>query len=324
MSTRIVATGSYLPPNSIANADLKQFPAAALGLIEQKTGVKARCHAGPGECSSDLAVKAARQCIEAAGVDPSTIDGIILSTSSPDRIQPATATRVQDLLGARNAFAFDINSVCSGAVFGLCVADNMIKAGQCSTILVVAAEVYSRILDPGDFSTFPYFGDGAGAVLLAADSGSSGIRRTILRTDGSGAEVIQIPAGGTMKPIGPETTQRERSFTMNGRRVFDFAISAGQAVVKELLAAVAVKPEEIAFLVPHQANKNILSALATGLGLPLEKVVSNLERYGNTASASVLIAFDELVRSGRLKRGDRLVLVSFGGGLSWGANLIEW
>ena len=323
MRSRVLATGSFLPERVIRNEDLTQFPAHALPLIEKKTGVMSRRHAEDGQSTSDLGFEAARLCLERAQIDPLEIDALILTTSSPDRIQPATATRVQEKLGARKAFAFDVNSVCAGGVYALHVADAMILAGLARTVLVVASEVYSRYLNPKDFSTYPYFGDGAGAVLLRAAERGRGIFRTRLGSDGSGADVIQIPGGGTMMPYGRLAHESDIYFKMRGRDVYEFAVTQGPAVVEELLSDCGVAKVDVRFVIPHQANKNIVRELAGRLGIAEDRFVVNLERYGNTAAASVLIGFDELLQSGKAAEDDLIVLVAFGGGLSWGATLIR-
>ena len=190
----VASTGSYLPEKVVTNSDLKQFPPQFLPIIEQKTGVKSRSFASDSQSTSDLAILAAKRCLEKLSFNPMDLDAILLATSSPDRLQPATATRVQDRLGAAKAFAFDLNSVCSGGIFALHIADSLIRAGKCTAILVLAAEIYSRFLNPKDITTFPYFGDGAGAVLLIAkNSGKSGILHSICKTDGAKADLIQVP-----------------------------------------------------------------------------------------------------------------------------------
>ena len=315
MRSQIVATGSYLPAKVVGNEALTQFPAAALPLIEAKTGVRQRRHADESECTSDLAAEACRRCLASANLSPLEVDAIILSTSSPDRTQPATATRVQLLLGADRAFSLDVNSVCSGALYALHLADGLIRAGLHKNILVVAAEIYSRILNPRDFSTYPYFGDGAGAFLLSA-SPVPGVVGTILHSDGSGADVIQVPAGGSMLPYSCMKSPDEKYFKMKGREVFDFAVDKGTSVIKELLQLYDVRAADIACFVAHQANINILRRLAEELNVPPEKFTVNLDRYGNTASASPLIALDESRRSGLLQSGGLCVMVAFGGGLS--------
>jgi 3-oxoacyl-[acyl-carrier-protein] synthase-3 len=323
MNSIIVATGSYLPERVVPNEAFEQFPKSAIPLIEEKTGVRCRRYARDDQSTSDLAIEAARRCLEKAGADPGGIDALILATSSPDRIQPATATRVQEGIGARRAFAFDLNSVCTGALYALQVADAFVRTETCRQVLVVASEVYSRYLNPKDFSTCPYFGDGAGAVLLAPSKVDRGIVRTLLRSDGAGHDVIQIPAGGTMMPFAQMARPQDAFFKMRGREVYDFAVERGSEVVRELLEATGMAAGEVGFVVPHQANANVLREIAERLSIDFAKFVVNLDRYGNMAAASVLVALDELLGSGRVRTGDAIVLVAFGGGLSWGATLIR-
>lgn len=323
--TKILSTGSYLPENVIENNQLNLFPASAIPLIEQKTGVKSRRFADKSQCTSDLAVNAGIRCLEKAQFEPQNLDAIILATSSPDRIQPATATRVQAKIGARKAFAFDINAVCSGGIFALYVADSLIRAGFCENALVVASEIYSKYLNPADFSTYPYFGDGAGAVLLSGGrDNSTGIIHTILKTDGSGDDIIQIPAGGTMLPFSEVKNQKDIYFKMRGKEVYQFAVSKGTEVVNQLIEATGISKKQVKFVVPHQANINIIKELSERLGIAYHRFFVNLDKYGNVAAASVFIALDELIESGKVEKGDVIILVAFGGGLSWGATLIRF
>jgi len=259
MTSRIRATGSYLPTREIRNQDLKQFPASAQALIQEKTGILARRYAADDECTSDLAAQAGRACLLMAGCQPEEVQAIIVATSSPDRMQPSTAARAQHVLGAKNAFAFDVNSVCTGAIYALELGNALVKSGRVTNVLILAAEVYSRILNPSDFSTCPYFGDGAGAALLEASERSGGILHTILKTDGSGHDVIQVPAGGTMRPYAKMASPKEQYFTMKGREVYDFAVSRGAEVIVELLAALGLSTDEVSHVIPHQANINIKS-----------------------------------------------------------------
>ena len=324
VTTRILATGAYLPERVVPNEALTQFPAATLPLIAEKTGISARRYAADDESTSDLGAKAARQCLERAGLAPDEIDVIILATSSPDRIQPATATRVQELIGARKAYAFDVGSVCSGAVFALHMADALIRSGGARRVLVVASELYSRShLNPRDFSTCACLGDGAGALLVGPGEPGTGILGSRLHTDGAGADLIQVPAGGTLLPYDRMERKQDAFFLMRGKDVQDFVTTHGTAVVNELLAELGVDRRDLAFVVPHQANITVLQELAQRLGIDFSKFVVTLDRYGNTAGASVLIAFDELMTSGRVKSGELVALVVFGGGLSWAATLIR-
>lgn len=324
MRSNIRSTGSYVPGNIIKNSDLRQFSSGVIPLIEKKTGVKERRFADDNHCTSDLAIFAARQCLKKVNYDPLDLDAIILATSSPDRIQPATATRVQAHLGALNAFAFDINSVCSGALYAIHLADALIRSGQGRNILVIAAEIYSRYLNPTDFSTYPYFGDGAGAVLITLEEKiDKGVIETILKTDGSKAEVIQVPAGGTMLPCARLENPKDVYFKMVGREVYDFAVNRGTEVIEDIKKRLGICLEDIDFVITHQANINIIKEISIRTNIPLEKFFINLDRYGNTAAASVFIALDELLISGLAHSGHLILLVAFGGGLSWGASLIR-
>ncbi len=322
--SRILSTGSFLPEKIISNEDLTQFSPEARKLIAEKTGVQTRRHASESECTSDLAIAAARKCLQKVDFPPEDVQGIVLSTSSPDRMQPATATRVQHELGAGNAFAFDINSVCSGSSFGITVVDSLIQSGKFKSILLVAAEMYSKILNSKDFSTYPFFGDGAGAVLFQADTGCSrGVLHSCLGTDGSKSDTICVPGGGTMLPFEKMPGPRSACFRMRGEEVFAFTMDKGPKIIRRLLEEAGVAMEEVKCFIGHQANINILHGIAGLLEIPKEKFFVNLDRYGNTASASVLIALDEAIGQGRLVPGDLVVIATFGGGLSWGANLIR-
>jgi 3-oxoacyl-[acyl-carrier-protein] synthase-3 len=320
----ILSTGSYLPERVVLNEELTHFPESSLKLISEKTGVTSRRFAADSQCTSDLAINAASVCLEKADFPAELVEGIIVSTSSPDRIQPATATRVQHQLGAGKAFAFDINSVCSGSTFGIYLADALIKSGKCRNVLFTAAEVYSKILNRNDFSTYPYFGDGAGAILfIRSDDASEGVLHSLLRTDGSGSEVICVPGGGTMLPFDKMTDSGSAYFRMKGRAVFDFAVERGAEIIVQTIEEARIALDEIDCYICHQANVNVIRNIADKIGAPLEKFFVNLDRYGNTASASVPIALDEAISQGVISQGSMVITVAFGGGLSWGANLIR-
>jgi len=323
LNAAIRSTGSYVPERLIHNETLSQYPATSKKLISQKTGVFCRRHAAQDQCTSDLAVEAARRCLEHIGFPAEGLDAIVLSTSSPDRMQPATATRLQHLLGAVNAYAFDINSVCSGSTYGIAVSQAMIRAGLATNLLFVAAEAYSRILNPDDFSTFPFFGDGAGAILFVADETKESVIRSVLGTDGRGNDTICVPGGGTMLPISRMKDQKSAFFRMKGRDVFDFATTKGVEAIRRLLDETGITADAVKSFICHQANVHIILEIAEQLAVSEEKFYMNLFRYGNTASASVLIALDEAIRSGLLGPGDLIVTAAFGGGLSWGANLLR-
>lgn len=319
----ICSTGSYLPENVVHNEDFEQFPDPSKFIISRKTGVFSRRCASEDECTSDLAAKAGRKCLEKINFDPEEIEGIILSTSSPDRIQPATATRVQQLLGAVNAFAYDINSVCSGSTYGIATAASFIRSGAYRHILFIASEVYSRILNKKDFSTYPFFGDGSGAIFFQADDSTDGVIDSVLRTDGSGADTICVPGGGTMMPFEKMEDPNAAFFKMKGKTVFEFAVSKGTEVIVELLKKAGLEACDIHCFICHQANANIILRIAENINVSTDRFYINLFRYGNTASASVPIALDEAITRDMVGPGDLIITASFGGGLSWGANLIR-
>ncbi len=326
METRnavIFSTGSYLPESAVTNEDLTHFPPSSIKLIAEKTGILCRRIAPEEECTSDLAIRAARSCLQKVDFPAAKVQGILLSTSSPDRMQPATATRVQHELGAINAFALDINSVCSGSTFGICMADSLIKSGRFENILFVASEMYSKILYKRDFSTFPLFGDGAGAILFRAGNSNRGVHHSCLKTDGSSNSAICVPAGGTMLPFERMTNPRMAHFKMNGTAVFEFATTKGTEIILQLIGEAGVALHDVDWFISHQANTNIIQEIASRLGVFKEKFLINLDRYGNTASASVLVALDEAISGNMIREGDLVVTSAFGGGLSWGANLIR-
>ncbi len=324
MRTSVISsTGSYLPKNVVMNEDFAQFPQDSLVRIAEKTGVLSRRIASEEQCTSDLGLEAARACLDKIGFPVEKIDGIIVSTSSPDRIQPPTASRVQAGLEAHQAFAFDINSVCSGSTYGITLADSMIKSGNFDNILFVAAEMYSRILNPKDFSTLPYFGDGSGAILFQAGDSSQGVIHSCLGTDGSMCEVVGVHGCGSMTPHIKITDPKLSWLKMNGRAVLEFALRRGTEIIDRVVKEAGVSFEQIDCFILHQANINIIKGIAENLGLPIEKFFVNLHQYGNTASASVIIALDEAISDKVVKKGDLVLTAAFGGGLSYGANLIR-
>jgi 3-oxoacyl-[acyl-carrier-protein] synthase-3 len=308
----IVNTAQYLPANEISNNELTQFPPKYRQLIEEKAGIKTRRHV-TNECTSDIGAMAVKQLLNKTGTAPAEIDVLICATSSPDRIQPATATRIQEICGLKNAYAFDLNSVCSGGIYGLKNASSLIKDGA-KNVIVVAAEVYSRLLNPKDIATFPYFGDGAAAVLLS-DHGVYELKDSLLFSDGSGCDVIQVPAGGSMLPASAVKKERDYYFSMEGQSVYHFACEKGS----ELIETLAKRNEVVADrIITHQANLNIIKEIARRTDIPDETFFINVDKYANTAGASVLIALNEYLESEEAKKEENVFLVAFGGGLSWG------
>jgi|TARA_B100001250_G_scaffold29371_2_gene24121 3-oxoacyl-[acyl-carrier-protein] synthase-3 len=321
----IVGLGYYVPPKIMTNYDWENIVDTSDEWITSKTGIKERRIADKDICTSDLAVMASIEAMREAKVRPEDIDLIILATSSPDVPLSSTASITQHKLGCKNAGAFDINAVCSGWVHALEIGSKFVIDSNYDNVLVIGSEVYSRIVNWEDRATCVLFGDGAGAAILQKIENGRGIIGSWLKSDGSGAEVIQIPAGGIKKPISSsDSLEGEQYFHMDGRAVWNFAIEAFPQAVKELLKQINMEIKDIDMIIPHQANFNIIKAGMENLGLPMDKVFMNLDKYGNTAAASVPIALAESVKEGIIKPGDLVITVGFGGGLAWGANAIEW
>jgi 3-oxoacyl-[acyl-carrier-protein] synthase-3 len=320
--SRIIGCGSYLPERLVTNEDLTQMVDTSDDWIRQRTGILQRHLAADGEKCSDLAIAASRSAIERAGIDPARgLDLIVMATTTPDQTFPATAARVQAGLGMTRGAAFDVQAVCSGFVFATTVADNFIRMGQAETVLVVGAETYSRILDWDDRGTCVLFGDGAGAIVLAAAAGDgsnrdTGILATRIHTDGRQHDMLYVDGGVS-------TTQTAGFLRMNGKEVFKNAVTNLSNVAIEAMAEVGLTIEEVDWLVPHQANLRILEAIAKRIGLPPEQVVITVDRHANTSAASVPLALDEAVTDGRIKPGDLVLMEAMGGGFSWGAALVR-
>ena len=313
--SRIVGTGSYLPPKVMTNDEFAARLETSDAWIRERTGIARRHIADESQASSDLALEASRRALEAAGVRAADIDLILVATSTPDYIFPSTACLLQAKLGVKGSAAFDVQAVCSGFVYGLATADNFIKSGMYKKALVVGAEVFSRILDWNDRGTCVLFGDGAGAVVLAADS-RPGIHASVLRADGSQAGLLSVPGNVARgRILGSPFLQ------MNGQGVFKFAVRVLEEVARETAVAAGIPIDEIDWLIPHQANVRILEATARKLGLPLEKLVVTVDHHGNTSAASVPLALDEFVRGGRIRPGQRVMMQGVGGGFTWGASL---
>ena len=314
--SRIVGTGSYLPPRVVTNDELSKKIDTTDAWIQERTGIKQRHVADEAQTSSDLALEASRRALEAAGVKASDLDLIVVATSTPDFIFPSTACLLQAKLGVKGSAAFDIQAVCSGFVYGLATADNFIRAGTHKRALVVGAEVFSRILDWNDRGTCVLFGDGAGAVVLAAAE-QPGIHASVLRADGSQAGILSVPGnvcGGRI--IGSPFLQ------MQGSQVFKFAVRVLDEVARETAAAAGMTLADVDWLIPHQANIRILEATAKRLGLPRERLVVTVDRHANTSAASVPLALDEFVRAGKIKAGHKVMMQGVGGGFTWGASLV--
>ena len=314
--SRIAGTGSYLPPKVMTNAEFAARLDTSDAWIRERTGIERRHIAEPSQASSDLALEAGRRALQAAGMDASELDLILVATSTPDYVFPSTACLLQAKLGIKGGAAFDVQAVCSGFVYALATADSFIKSRMAKKALVVGAEVFSRILDWNDRGTCVLFGDGAGAVVLVA-ADKPGIHASVLRADGSQAGMLSVPGnvcGGSV--IGSPFLQ------MNGQAVFKFAVRVLEESARETLAAAGMQLGDVDWLIPHQANVRILEATARKLGLPREKLVVTVDHHGNTSAASVPLALDEFVRAGRIRTGQRLLLQGVGGGFTWGSSLV--
>jgi 3-oxoacyl-[acyl-carrier-protein] synthase-3 len=319
---RIAGTGSYLPEKVLTNADLEKLVDTSDEWIVSRSGIRERHLIGDGQTTSDMAVEAARKAMEAAGVEASEIELIIVGTTTPDFIFPSTACLVQNRLGALGCAAFDVNAACSGFLFALSVADKFIRAGTVKTALVIGAEALTRMLDWTDRNTCVLFGDGAGAVVLKADS-ETGILSTHLHADGSKKDLLHCPVGVSSGFNEGEKNAGVRVM-MTGSEVFKYAVKALDAVVEETLAANGLDRHAIDWLIPHQANLRIIEATAKRLDMPMERVIVTVHKHGNTSSGSVPLALDEAVRSGKVQRGQLLLLEAFGGGFTWGSALLRY
>lgn len=318
----IIGCGSYLPGQIVTNEELARRIDTTNEWIVQRTGIRQRHFAAEGEKCSDLAIAAANMALERAGLGADEIDLLVLATTTPDQTFPATAVRVQAALGMTGGAAFDVQAVCSGFIFALATADNFIRVGQAETALVIGAETYSRILDWNDRTTSVLFGDGAGAVVLHAIPGvganrDRGILSTHLHSDGRHHDLLYVDGG-------PSTTGQVGHVRMEGREVFKHAVNNLAAVVDEALAANDLRQSDIDWLVPHQANKRIIDAMARKLGLRPERAVVTVDRHANTSAASVPLALEEAVSDGRIQSGDLVLMEAMGGGFTWGSALVRW
>lgn len=314
--SRIAGTGSYLPAKILTNADLERMVETSDEWIVARTGIRERHIAADGEFTSDLAEKAARKAIEAAGIAPSEIDLVIVATTTPDRIFPSAACFLQSKLGIAGCPAFDIQAVCSGFVYALATADQFIKSGAAKCALVVGAETISRITDWSDRSNCILWGDGAGAVILKA-SEEPGIISSHLHADGTHANLLHVTGGPLHQGDKP-------SIQMEGNAVFKVAVNTLDAIVDETLGANGMEKAHVDWLVPHQANIRIIQATAKKLGMGMERVVVTVDTHGNTSAASIPLALDVAVRDGRIKRGETVLMEAFGGGFTWGSVLLKY
>jgi 3-oxoacyl-[acyl-carrier-protein] synthase-3 len=315
----IVGTGSALPPNRVTNAQLcERGVDTTHEWIVERTGIEARHIAGDGETTSTLATEAAKKALEAAGVDAEKVGLIVLATATPDQTFPASATRVQTALGINDCIAFDVAAVCTGFLYALSVADNMVKGGMADYALVIGSETFSRLLDWEDRATCVLFGDGAGAILLKAEeTGDQGVLATRLHADGRHNDLLYVDGGVS-------TTGTVGKLRMKGKEVFRHAVTNLADVLTETLTAAGHNAGEVDWVVPHQANKRILDATAKKLGLDPNRVVVTVDQHANTSAASVPLALDTAVKDGRIKKGDLIVLEAMGGGFTWGAAVVRY
>lgn len=325
-SVGIAGVGMYVPSRVMTNRDLEPLVDTTDEWIVSRTGIRERRIAADHEATSDLALPAAREALAVAKITPAELDLILVATCSGDMQSfPATASLLQERLGARRVAAFDVAAVCSGFVYALEVGAQFVATGTSENVLVVGAEVMSRLLDWSDRSTCILFGDGAGAVVLRACPPGEGMLASVLGSDGSGACLLNIPAGGSRLPLTPALIEQKQQFlTMKGREVFRFAVEIMGEAALQALEKAGLEPHQVDLFIPHQANTRIIEAAARRLDLPREKVFVNVDRYGNTSAASIPMALYEAWRQSRVGPGDVVVTVGFGAGLSWGANVFRW
>jgi len=324
-NAHITGWGIAVPERVMTNQDIAKMVDTTDEWIQERTGIKERRIAGEGETTASLATQASLRALEAANLLPRDLDLIICSTSSPEHIFPATACLVQDRLGAADAGAFDLSAACSGFLFAMNMAAQAIRSGSIKNALVIGAETLSRIVNWEDRSTCILFGDGAGAFVMQASDAPGGVLSGVMHSDGSGGDLLSLPAGGSKIPASLESVQAGLHFVqMNGREVYRFATRVMASATREALEAAGLTVDDLQLVIPHQANKRIIEAAARSLDIQMDRVVMNLDRYGNTSTASIPLATVEAVQQGRLKAGDKVVFVGFGGGLTWGAMAIQW
>jgi len=321
----ITGTGMYVPEGVLTNADLERMVDTSDEWIRERTGIRERRIAAPEQASSDLALIASQRALESAGLGPGDVDTIIVATTTPDRILPSCACTLQRKLGASRAVAFDMFAACTGFVFGVTIARSLIGSRGADTVLVVGVETLSRIVDYTDRNTCVLFGDGAGAVIMRPCGEGEGLLAIDISSDGELGGVLEVPAGISANPASAETVAaREHYIRMQGKKLFPLAVRTMEDSTRRCMERAGIGPGDMDMVIAHQANLRIIDAVRERLGLPPEKVPINIDRYGNTSSASIPITIDELVRSGRLKPGDHVGFCAFGGGATWGAGVVRW
>lgn len=321
----IIGTGSYASEKVLTNFDLEKMVDTSDQWIRERTGIERRHILEPDKTNSDQAAIAAERAIEDAGLKAKDIDCILVATISPDSFFPSTACGVQDKIHAKNAAAMDISAACSGFLYGIILADSLIRSGQYQNVLVIGSEVLSRFTDWEDRSTCVLFGDGAGAVVMTASDGNRGVLSSFMKSDGHLGRLLYLPGGGSTHPATHETVdQHLHTIRMEGREVFKHAVRTMVDAATHSLEKAGVHSDEIDLLIPHQANVRIIDAIKERLKLPDEKVFVNVQEYGNTSAASIPLALDQARREGRLKTGDKMLLVAFGGGFTWASSLVQF
>jgi 3-oxoacyl-[acyl-carrier-protein] synthase III len=321
----IVGTGMYVPEHVVTNHDLERLVDTSDEWIVERTGIRERRISAPGQVSSDLAVIAAKRALEMANVAADEVDQIILATTTPDRVLPSCACTVQAKLGATRAAAFDMYAACTGFIYGLSIARGAIGTGMAETVLVIGVEQLSRIMDMRDRNTCVLFGDGAGAAVLKPCAPGEGILSVSIHSDGALGDLLEVPAGGGAIPASHASVDnREHFIRMKGKELFRVAVRGMEESLQKTLADAGLTIGDLELVIPHQANLRIIDAMRERVGLPADRVLVNIDRYGNTSSASIPITLDEVVRAGRLKPGDDVGFVAFGGGITWGASVARW
>jgi 3-oxoacyl-[acyl-carrier-protein] synthase-3 len=325
LRSRIISTGSYLPEKVLTNFDLEKLVDTSDEWITERTGIKERRIANKDQAASDLAYEASKKALERASLTADDIDLIIVATVTGDMLFPSTSCMLQKKIGAKNAVGFDINAACSGFLYGLYIADNFIKSGKHKKILVVGTEVLSKITDWDDRTTCVIFGDGAGAVIVEPTEEDRGILSAHINSDGNMWELLYMPGGGSKYPASIDSIEKKLHYIkMKGNEVFKFAIRTLEDLVIKTLNENRLDSSKLSLLIPHQANMRIIQATAERLGIPLDKVIINIDKYGNTSAASIPIALDEAITSGRINDGDYILLEAFGGGFTSASTLIKW
>jgi len=323
--SKIISTGSYLPEKILTNFDLEKIVDTSDEWITERTGIKERRIASENQAASDLAYEASRLTLEKASLKAEDIDLLIVATVTGDMPFPSTACILQHRLGAKNAAAFDINAACSGFLYGLYVADSFVKSGMHKRVLIIGVEVLSKITDWEDRTTCVLFGDGAGAAIVEPTEEERGIISMHINSNGSMWDLLHIPGGGSRYPVSKDSLDKRLHYIkMKGNETFKIAVRTLEDLVLRILKDNKLDPSQLSLLIPHQANLRIIQATADRLGLPMDKVLINLDKYGNTSAASIPIALDEAVMTGRVRDGDYILLEAFGGGLTWASALIKW